>query len=214
MLYNVDVTLRLPMLVDAPDADAAAAAARARAVAAVPASCGITTVETTPLSLVEQLHADNLRAWQESEAVMRGTAEQHRRWLCGVLPEEELLELVRRELFLPFVAFARRQKISHTDISHLPFCARSLSGDLMQWSTEPNPELNAAEFRCLEQIRDCTARVMGHPWMALAASNSCAVEAREHKGTCTRCDRGSSQKSALVTVSWAGRRGLSREYLL
>jgi len=213
MLYNSLVSLSIPLLIEAPDAAAADALARDRVSARSVSANHITAVSSEPLSLVEQLHADNLRTMQELHAVeTRGTASQLARWFGGCLPERELCDIARDELFKPFADLPLRRKMTRFDIHGV--AASCPLPDSVQWSVSSRPTLLPEQWERLEQIRAAADTAAQHQWLRLSApADVVQISVRSHSGVCGRCARVKVQQSALVTITWAGRT-LSREYAL
>jgi len=213
MFYNSRVSLSIPLLVEAPDAAAADAIARARVSARAVSADHVTAVTSEPLSLVEQLHADNLRTLQELHAVeTQGTESQLARWFAGCLPERELCDIARDELFRSFAGLRQRRKMTRFDIHGVSeICPLP---DSVQWSTHERPALLVEQWGRLEQIREAANVAAQHQWLRLLPpADVVQIAVREHSGRCVRCKRIKVQQSALVTISWAGRT-LSREYML
>lgn len=228
--YHADITLRMRILVTSTSTEAAMEEAK-RAALRRPGVRPehLANVYVTPLSEAEQREQGNLHAWQERQALAdRGTSDQRLRWITCLLPEEELLHIARAELFRPFGLLTKRKPLLFADIDHpknssgiwtclkVPICGptsnKSLS-DLVDWATVPNPTLTEHEHRSLLRVHAGTLEVLRHPWMKGAGNDVVSVEVREHTGTCKMCGRGTYERSALVTVQWAGR-NLSREYVL
>lgn len=171
-----------------------------------------------PSDLITNLHRDNLSYWQESIAVDKhATPRQQSLWSKGALPDSELLDIARRELFQGLTSFVKRRRL---EVWHIPhprtplgwICADYLDAESMvEWETrEADP--TTVEWMTLLRIRQATYTLTEHPWLARSA-NPVTVDVREHCGTCNVCGRTVSNRSALVSVQWAGRT-LSREYLL
>ena len=228
--YHADITLRMRLLVTSTSTDAALEEARRIALRRPGVRPEhVADIYVTPLSDLEQRELGNLHAWQERQALHdRGTSDQRLRWITCLLPEEELLHIARAELFRPFGLLTKRRQMVFADIDHpknasgiwtclkVPICgiatSRSLS-ELVEWATVPNPSLIEGEYRTLLRIHAGTSELLRHPWMAGAGNDVVSVEVREHTATCKMCGRGTFERSALVTVQWAGR-NLSREYVL
>jgi hypothetical protein len=225
--YHADITLRLRLPIDAADMDSAEQQARSAALRRPGVRPEhLHTVNVTRLSDLELEELGNRHAWQEHETVRScGTFDQRTRWTECVLPEEELLGIARAELFRPFGMLEKRRPMVFADIPHptdtrgvwtclqpVPKIPKDASA-LVTWETLPGPCLTQAEYRTLCRIHEIAAEVQGHPWMKGASAEAVSFEAREHRGTCKKCGGMTYERSALVTVLWAGRR-LSREYVL
>jgi len=226
--YRADVTVQLKLVVESVSAASARETARRQALRLGGHSATVSDVQVTPFSAVEQMHVDNLSWWQEAEAVKtKGLEDQRARWNAGRLPEYELLELARPELFSSFRMLIRRQKMVFATIDH-PKDAQGIltclkgpvdwerltqrASDLVTWSTSPHPALSVTEQRTLHYIETTASELATHAWLA-RSTDAITVQSREHRGVCKMCQRTATERSALVQVRWAGRT-LSREYLL
>ncbi len=222
--YHADVTVRFRLLVEGHSIESAESAARQAACLRPGIRGNISGIFVAPLTVMEQLNIDNLRTWQEMEAVRtRGNDAQRERWGACCLPEDELLELARQVLFEPLALFMKRQRLLFASIPH-PRAANGIwtcvSGavasrldSLVDWSTATNPELSAGEWKTLQQVLDAAWTIGRHPWMRLSPPEAVSVQPREHRGVCKRCDGAVVEHTALVSIQWAGRT-LSREYVL
>lgn len=234
--YQTTLTLRIVLRVQSTSVDAATA--QAKAIACQRQGIRAEHIENawaTPLQGEELRTADNLRAWQESQAVTQhGSDSQRTRWLSGTLPEAELLELARGQLFRPLALFQKRTPMNFAAVDH-PRTAGNLwkclnvprasgpvrdGNDLMTWETVHSPELTEREHGVLRSLNDHAREVAAHPWLRQSPVNPTpalpevvGVSPREHRGTCSVCQRTVYERSALVSVYWAGR-VLSREYVL
>jgi len=236
--YLAEITVKIRFPLESTSTDAAQAEARRLATErqGIAPSC-IDNVWVTPLTRSDVLSGDNLRAWQELAALKAcGSPSQIRRWEGGTLPEDELLDMVRTTLFRPLGLFGRRTRMGFTAIDHprtrgIATCLTvpRASGpvkhpdELVAWRTIPNPALTDSEHRTLRAINEAAAEIRQHPWLQQCSPASLAAGAvmpelvgvapREHEGQCKVCSRATFERSALVTVHWAGR-NLSREYTL
>lgn len=225
--YYADVTLRLRLMVESTDTDSAHGMAK-QAVLRRPGVRPehVASVFVTQLSALEQQEMANRHAWQEHAVLRdRGTSDQRSRWHSCILPEGELLGIAREELFRPFGLNTKRRQMVFADINHpkdgrgiwtclkAPGAAGAHLSELVDWSTVPNPPLTSAEHRTLLRIQEATGEVLRHPWMRGTGDEPVTIEVREHTGTCKKCQQVASERSALVTIQWAGR-NLSREYVL
>jgi hypothetical protein len=167
----------------------------------------------------------NLRTWQEAEVVRTHcTTRQRLLWLRDSLPEVELLAIARDELFRPLAAMVKRRRRSVAAVEHprgpggIWICITAKTpvirnvNDMIQWSTTPHPDLSKPQRDALDEIQEAASEISGHPWL-WGIPSPVSVEPRLHEGACRMCQRKASDKSALVTVRWAGRT-LSREYAL
>lgn len=210
MLFHADVLMRLRLLVDAPDSESARTTAEEQAAQRVP-TCPVTQVVTTQLSVVELLQRENLRYLQESTAVREVcTPNQRERWEAGVLPEPELLALIRDELFAPLEAcdLLRRKPMQARELHAWSECTRAVD-----WSTTDNPELTGEQWRTWRRVQGAVNEIRSHAWLEFSPRPCVNAQILQHKGECTRCQRVRLQQSAIVRIEWAGR-NLSREHLL
>lgn len=233
--YQAVVTLRMVLRVES--SSIAAATSQARLLACQRQGIRAEHIDNawaTPLQGEELRTAENLRAWQESQAVTQyGSASQRERWLAGALPEAELLELARGQLFRPFALFQKRTPMNFAAIDH-PRTAANLwrcltvprasgavrdGNELVTWETIHTPALTDREHDTLRCLNNHAREVALHPWLRQSPVNPVAlpevigVAPREHRGTCAVCLRTVFERSALVSIYWAGR-VLSREYVL
>lgn len=155
------------------------------------------------------------RSHQELEALKLGTYSQRQRMACGLLPESELLEIVRRELFRPFGMFPRRRKLTATSIPHPRLNTggwRCSSSPRIIWLTTRDPSLDHDQWERLLKLEAGMDEIRNHPWLRKNA-DGCTLSVVEHRGICSECGQTAAQHSALVSLVWAERQ-LSREYLL
>ena len=227
--YNADIVVRLRAMVASDSLEEAREDAR-RAAALRPGirTENIREIYITPLPPAEEMRVEERRMWQECQALSVGSSGQRERWASGYIPEAELLELARNELFGPFGLLTQRRKMVFAAIPHpkdergiwrcagqyLKTIGASLD-ELVEWSTTPHPDLSAVEWVTLGRIRQAVSEVIKHPWMGRARRHTeeAGVHVREHKGICKRCGESARERSALVSIQWAGR-VLSREYVL
>jgi len=248
--YESTVTLRILVRVEAPSVDAAVERAKAFACQRQGIRAEhIDNAWATPIQGDALRSAENLRAWQESQAVnQHGSASQRERWLAKCLPEAELLDLARGQLFRPFALFQKRTPMGFAAIDHprnagnlwrcltIPRASGPVSdpNELVRWETLHSPELTAREHDTLRLLNDHAREVAMHPWLRQAPvvewrdgvpvdlgragvgarmPEVVGVSPREHRGSCTVCTGSVYERSALVSIYWAGR-VLSREYVL
>ncbi len=147
----------------------------------------------------------------ELAALEQGSPTQRERHAAHVLPEDELLTIVRAELFkelngLPRWALGRAREtmakeLRHTGHEHAP---------QLTFETGEVTELSAAPWEALKKINLAVSRTNQHPW--LARGGCASIEIATHWVTCI-CEAEVSRSWAKVTIEWAGR-VLVREYVL
>lgn len=236
--YHARVTLLLDLMIDSTTPQDACDRARAL-ICERPGIRAehVDAINVRPLALDERVHQENVRLWQEGEAVRLGTADQRARWDVGVLPDSELVALARGPLFAAFAAIPTRKRMGPMAIAHprgadhMPTCmyvdsdlpefspgkemriAEPNTGQIpVNWSTTPSPELTVVEWHALAAVNAAVETTNKHPWLVVAPGGA-TLTTRLHKGECQRCKRQAAEAAALVTIVWAGRT-LSREYAL
>lgn len=213
--YHVEVTAILGVYVEADSQEEAEErgmrVARARPRIQVHEVKRATAV---PLTAEQQANQDNLRVWQETEALKLGTFSQRQRWESGVLPDGELTLIARQELFRPFGLVPRRNRKGPTVVQHAGAIRACIAGgDPMKWSLHYDPDLTEDQWTSLHRVLNACDEVRKHPWMAPLPPEMVRVAIRGHRGTCERCLRSTMEIGALIDIDWAGRL-LSREYVL
>jgi len=177
----------------------------------------IVHVTAVPLSVAEQLSEDNLRVWQETEALRLGSVNQRQRWASGCLPEEEFLRLARNELFRAFALYPRKTRKGPSAIQHrAPTWMRDCAVDgsvPIDWRTTPEPDLADEEWQTLRRLLTACEAIRRHPWMQMSPPTSVRMQVRNHLGTCKTCQGTNSENTCLVEIDWGGRL-LTREYVL
>jgi hypothetical protein len=163
----------------------------------------------------------------ELEAVMRfGTPEQRARHRDCTLGEEEILQLVRAQLFKPFDQFSRWQKINPKEVHHTDRCAgwavgrgsRDVADEFISFETSQLDEksMNQYAWETLAAIRAAADIAKDHHWLTRSAGLSCGivlVEPVTHRAFCRSCHAETARSSAKVSMVW-GDRTLTREYAL
>jgi hypothetical protein len=216
--FRAEVAVRLGLYVDADDEEDAQQRAR-RLACDRPGihPSEIVGVTAVPLSVAEQLCEDNLRTWQETEALRLGSVSQRQRWASDCLPEAELLILVRNELFRPFALCPRKTRRGPSAIRHgTPTWIRDCAVDRsipVEWRTNPDPDLTDDNWQTLRRLLVAGEAVRRHPWMRSSPPAYVRMQVRNHHGMCLTCRGTSSENTALIEIDWAGRT-LSREYVL
>jgi hypothetical protein len=157
----------------------------------------------------------------EAVALATGTDNQRERWAANALPDDELLALVRAELFRPFDGVRRWTMILPGQTRHAPECPNWPNGAIRKaveadyWfegGTAPAPALSHDEWESIKQLRERAERASDHAWVR-ASGGAFTVAPRWHQATCRRCGEITKRNSAAITVTWAGR-VLVREYSL
>lgn len=175
----------------------------------------IASVTVHPMTVAQRLDHDNICVWQETEALALGNSSQRLRWNNGCLPDEELLLMVREELFRPFALVPRRSRKGPTAIRHDGDMAACLvDGSVpVRWSIDDNPALSDDEWSTLQRIMVGSEEVRRHRWMTHSPPTNVRLAVRGHRGLCLTCQGKASENAALVEIEWAGRL-LTREYVL
>ncbi len=169
---------------------------------------------------IENMHTDNLVTWLEHEALKAGTHEQRERWAFKVLPEEELLQAARAELYKGFTA-ERWRKIEPHEVKHSKLCSEGSKrleayvseGRSIEYETCDVTELSKEGFeayRALEAQADVLRT--SHQWFTHGGC-TVKIELRTHWAECQRCHAEAFRSSASIRIIWAGRE-LAREYAL
>lgn len=163
----------------------------------------------------EQLTAQNLVTWLETEALKHGTDNQRERWGMKLLPEDELTALARTEIFAGFAELKRWKNISEslaeTIIKHScdPFGTMSITFCTIAHVAS----LTAGEWEVYKQVQTAVDATMNNHRWCVDADVKLAITTRSHVATCKRCSGSVSHRTALVSALWAGR-VLTREYTL
>jgi len=157
---------------------------------------------------LHKLFADDAAATTRWEFLqLHGTPNQLERHLAGLLPEDELLGLVRGVLFAPFAEYKRWIKLSPGDLMH----RRGCRGGEVTFTTCAAPDLTDYEWSRYKVIRDAVYAANLEAFKPYRAIGE--VELVEHVGVCSLCGSECSARSVSVRIEWAGR-PLSREYSL
>lgn len=220
-IFRADVMLTLPLTVCGTTPADAESAARAALVARGVNPRDISSVQIRALDTDEQLHAENIRLWQESEVLRaRGSAQDRHAWSLGVLGSEHIATLAREALFAPFDGqLARRRKLGVAAIPHPRtspggawVCAQAGAPIPVHWRTTPDPSLTELQWQSVSHLLKLVEQVATHPWLA-PTTDAVTFALVMHSGSCERCQRSVLEHAARVNIVWGGRT-LSREYLL
>lgn len=139
-----------------------------------------------------------------------GTENQYERMLAGLLPNSELLNLARWELFRPFASFRRWEKIDEREMKH----ERSCSGGEVRFVTQKPGDLTHDEWAIFKKITTAVSAANNAKDGPLVANNvQATVELVEHVGRCSVCEAEVFGRAVNIRIEWAGR-PLSREYTL
>lgn len=222
MRYRTEVTVALGSCIESDTVQAAREHAGRMAIMRPGIKAGdIVRVTATALTQEETLRLDNVRIWQETEALRRGTCNQRQRWAIGCLPDTELLTLARAELFRPFALMTKRKRLAPSAIPHPitddtggSVCfATALNGIVpIRWETTTDPPLTSQEWDTVGRLRGYLDEVRRHPWIEPCAGDA-RIALRAHRGECETCLGTAHQHTAMVEIEWAGRE-LHREYVL
>jgi hypothetical protein len=131
------------------------------------------------------------------------------------LPEDELLQLARHELFAGFDGFARWhtnevRRDMRSKLRHQESCASRVA--VPEFEVAELAELGAAGWDVLKKISLVVSRLDQHEWMA-RQHESATVETFTHWATCISCQSELCRSGAKVSIPWAGR-VLVREFAL
>ena len=149
----------------------------------------------------------------DDDAAARGLVAEHgsdvqkRQYAAGLLPEDDLRELIRRHVFGPAMVdvdghpFARVDRVED-GFQHARACFRPRPLEIDSGAAE---ELPGEAFVALERI----SAIAQHRLADYAVS----VQARFHRAYCSACAEQRLEYGALVSIEFAGRK-LSREYSL
>lgn len=174
----------------------------------------------------------------ELAAIERATDSQRERYHAGVLPEDELLTIVRAELFKGFTDLAPRwNKAKDIDLmirrlthgmhtcnscnnhgfhgeSGKDWCTTCGTEDTskVEHETTDVAELDAQEWDVLRKLQGAADAVKAHPWIR-DHGGAVAVESFTRWVTCTGCAEEACRSTTKITITWAGR-ALTREYVL
>lgn len=169
---------------------------------------------TSPLT--HQIASDNLITWLETEALRQGTENQRERWREQLLPEDEILQLARAELFKGFAEFKRwHSKDVRVELARAMLGKRHEHGcafDPPEFEVVDVGELTAEQWDTFKRIGALADAVNMHPWM-FRQKASATVTGFAHWATCLGCGLELSAAGAKVSIPWAGRT-LVREFRL
>lgn len=136
-----------------------------------------------------------------------GTDNQCERWMAGLLPEDELLAIVRAAAFRPFSEFLRWKKLEASDVRH----ERDCSGPDVRFVTDEPGSLTHDEWAQFKKITLAISRANNGPLDKLGVK--AIVTLVEHIGRCNNCAAEAFGRAANIRIEWLGR-PLSREYTL
>ena len=142
----------------------------------------------------ERRRTAQLVAWVNE----RGTVSQQGRLKLGLLPETEILDLIRGAIYTPLDGFVRFEKIRWSDIEHTDECVGPEGG--MDYSTTVPESLTAGEFALCQEIEH-------------AAPQGATLKVLAHACECRACGAGLIRKSLQVALQ-VGELCLTREYAL
>lgn len=166
-------------------------------------------------ALTDQIRTDNLTTWLEIEALKLGSDNQRERWAAHLLPDDEIAQLARAELYKGFercerwhtseVRPAMRNKLTGR---HTPQCP----GVPLEFEIADVAELAADEWDTLKKLHDLVVAVNMHPWMFRQKAEA-QIASFTHWVTCKNCQAEVCRSGAKVSIPWAGRI-LVREFKL
>jgi hypothetical protein len=173
-----------------------------------------------PMGLVLGPDLYAMHSWLERETIKLGTPDQIARFEKRLLPDVELVDLARTELFKPFAQFSKWQPLKYGDVHHVTDTCRGWV-DITSRHLYPVSPISPGreDYLSQEQWDTCqrinrVAETMAteHPWLAKPGVRP-TIRLQEHVAVCPMCKVEVRKLSALVTIQWAGR-NLSREYAL
>lgn len=126
-------------------------------------------------------------AWVEAN----GTESQKKRLLVGLLPEPEIVDLIRAEAFAPLDSEERYQKLRNVD-----FCECDYPDDV-NYDVEDATMATSEQFERMEHLK--------------ALLPEATITLRLHTGQCESCEKETSRMSARVQMK-VGEFEFSREY--
>lgn len=128
-----------------------------------------------------------------------GTDDMKERFEAGVLPEDELLDVVRDHLYAPLNDFPRYQKMKKGDICEAD--ENEYEDHRVSYKTEDLTEMTADQFAMMKKIK-------------AAAPEGAVIEARKHVGVCADCpdDDGYLERVGFMVRVAVGDFEFSREY--
>ncbi|MFH2018841.1 MAG: hypothetical protein ABII98_02510 [bacterium] len=129
-----------------------------------------------------------------------GTDNQKNRLRDGVLPDVEIVDLVRAEAYAPFDQFPRYQKLKNSDVceGYEDYDGSSYHSDNIDFDVDTAGTLTAEQYDRLQEIKK-------------AAPDGATVDARLHTGKCTECETYVSRIGFMVRLT-VGELSFSREY--
>jgi hypothetical protein len=142
----------------------------------------------------ERRRTAQLVAWVSEH----GTISQQGRFKLGLLPEAEILDLIRSAVYTPLDGFVRFETIRWSEIEHTDECAGPEGG--MDYSTTVPEALTAGEFALCQEIEH-------------AAPQGATLKVLAHACECRACGAGLIRKSLRVALQ-EGELCLTREYAL
>ena len=151
----------------------------------------------------------------EAEVVLKlGTDNQRERYAAGMLPEDELSQLARDELFkmlqgMPRWAFSKMRESLARTFKHDRLCQMKTTGD---YEASELAELTHDEWARLKIIRETCEVIEKHPWLT-NGRGKVSVRGTSHWFSCKHCSAEVVKSSVKVEIEWAGRT-LTREYIL
>lgn len=167
--------------------------------------------------LCNELAMSNMTTWLETEALKSGTANQRERWAAQLLPEDEILQLARAELYK---GLDLNRWHNHDQRKYLRASLRHTKSYGGVLCSQPAPEYEVAELAELGEhewnnLKKLQAHVDGindHPWL-FRANQKATLSTFTLWATCPHCEAEICRSGAKVSIPWAGRT-LVREYVL
>jgi len=136
----------------------------------------------------EQRRRDQIKEW----VMKHGTVNQRARFHEGFLPEKEVIDAIRNEVFRAFDDFDRYERMNDSDVCECEYGICNVS-----FSVEEMPKMTAEEFEFLEKLRE--------------TNKDAEIIPRLHIGEADYCDGKEYRMGFKVNIS-VGELNLSREY--
>ena len=173
---------------------------------------------TSPCEICASLDRERITAKLEALALEKGSENQRDRHAKKLLPEAELAQLARAELYAPLAGFQRWPMIRAGQVRHdydcrVRYLTLAQQTDLCKFASGEGGQIDHDAYETLDKIEKAADAIRAHPWLR-ACAGKVDVSVYYHSAQCTLCVGPVVVKhSAIVRVNWAWR-VLAREYSL